>query len=182
MEIFDICDEMGNPTGETVERSTAHREGICHRASHIWIIRRVQGRVQVLLQKRSANKDSFPGQYDTSSAGHIQAGDEPLESAIRELKEELGIDAGKEDFEFIGTFRVNFEKEFHGRLFKDNEVAFVYIYNKEVDEDKLTLQAEEVESVKWFDLEEVYEGKKRHDETFCVPLQSLEMLKNSLGI
>lgn len=36
-------------------------------------------------------KESFPGRFDTSSAGHIQAGDEPLESALRELHEQCKI-------------------------------------------------------------------------------------------
>lgn len=89
-EIFDIIDTQGNPTGETVTREKAHAEGIPHRTAHIWIIREKYGRTEVLLQKRSMNKDSFPGKFDTSSAGHIQAGDEPLESALRELGEELG--------------------------------------------------------------------------------------------
>ena len=83
-EIFDIIDTQGNPTGETVTREKAYAEGIPHRTAHIWIIREKYGRTEVLLQKRSMNKDSFPGKFDTSSAGHIQAGDEPLESALRE--------------------------------------------------------------------------------------------------
>lgn len=93
MELFDICDEQGNPTGDKVERSEAHAKGICHRTAHIWIAKQENGRYKVLLQKRSMDKDSFPGRYDTSSAGHIQAGDEPMESALRELGEELGIKA-----------------------------------------------------------------------------------------
>ena len=57
----------------------------------MWIVRKSDEGAEVLLQKRAMNKDSFPGRYDTSSAGHIQAGDEPEESAISELHEELGI-------------------------------------------------------------------------------------------
>ena len=92
-ELFDIVDENGNPTGDKVSRSEAHAKGIRHRTAHIWVIRDNEGKKEVLLQKRALNKDSFPGKYDTSSAGHIQAGDEPLESALRELSEELGIEA-----------------------------------------------------------------------------------------
>lgn len=99
MELFDICDEQGNPTGDTVERSEAHAKGICHRTAHIWIAKQENGRYKVLLQKRSMDKDSFPGRYDTSSAGHIQAGDEPMESALRELGEELGIKAEAADLD-----------------------------------------------------------------------------------
>lgn len=133
MEIFDIVDEKGIPTGETIERTQAHEKGVRHRTAHIWIVREQDGKVQLLLQKRSAEKDSFPGRFDTSSAGHIQAGDEPEESAIRELHEELGIRAAKEDLTFAGCFDIQYEKEFYGKMFRDNEVAFVYMYTKPVD-------------------------------------------------
>ena len=175
MELFDICDEQGNPTGDTVERSEAHAKGICHRTAHIWIAKQENGRYKVLLQKRSMDKDSFPGRYDTSSAGHIQAGDEPMESALRELGEELGIKAEAADLDFAGTFRIRYEKEFHGRMFRDNEV-----YQKQVDIADLTIQKEELDGVCWFDLEDTYEACKNHDQKFCVPLGGLETVRRYL--
>ena len=158
MEFFDVCDERGMPTGEIVERSVAHRRGILHRTAHVWIIRKADRRWQVLLQKRSANKDSYPGMYDTSSAGHIPAGVEPPESALRELKEALGITAGKEQLTRIGTFRTEYEEVFHGEPFHDNEVISVYVYCEPVDPEGLVLQESEVEEVRYFDLEEAYAG------------------------
>ncbi len=125
MEYFDLCDENGRPTGEVIERRKAHSEGLCHRTAHIWILRKREGRYEILLQKRSAEKDSFPGLYDTSSAGHIPAGDEPLPSALRELREELGICADPEELQFAGIFRNQYEKVFYGRPFRDNEVTWV---------------------------------------------------------
>ena len=74
MEILDIVDKNGIPTGKTVDRETAHAQGIPHRTSHVWIVRRKGKKLQVLLQKRSEQKDSYPGCYDISSAGHIPAG------------------------------------------------------------------------------------------------------------
>ena len=71
MEYLDICDENGQPTGQCITRSEAHRQGILHRTAHVWIVRKENGRTEVLLQKRSMQKESFPGLYDTSSAGHI---------------------------------------------------------------------------------------------------------------
>ncbi len=180
MELFDICDEQGNPTGDTVERSEAHAKGICHRTAHIWIAKQENGRYKVLLQKRAMDKDSFPGRYDTSSAGHIQAGDEPMESALRELGEELGIKAEAADLDFAGTFRIRYEKEFHGRMFRDNEVAFVFVYQKPVDIADLTIQKEELDGVSWFDLEETYEACKNHDQKFCVPIGGLETVRKYL--
>lgn len=195
MEIFDIVDELGQPTGQTVPRSEAHEKGICHRTAHIWIVRENRGKKQVLLQKRALGKDSFPGCFDTSSAGHIQAGDEPLASALRELSEELGIKARMEDLDFVGNFRAVYEMKFYGKPFRDNEVVFVYAYDKPVDVSKLSLQAEEVECVQWFDLEEVYREvskyrdkirrdgsvagyeKKEYDGKFCVPPEGISLIR-----
>ena len=180
MELLDVVDENGIPTGETVERSIAHAKGIRHRTSHVWLLRRRSEGVEVLLQKRSDNKDSFPGKFDTSSAGHIQAGDEPLESALRELKEELGISATPEQLHFAGTFPISFAKEFHGKMFRDEEIAFVYIYQEPVNTAELVLQTEEVEEVQWFDLEEVYEQCGKRREIFCAPEGGLGVVRSYL--
>ena len=177
MELFDVIDSKGNPAGQIVSREKAHAEGIPHRTAHIWIIRKKEGKVQILLQKRSQNKDSFPGKFDTSSAGHIQVGDEPLESALRELKEELGIHAEPADLQFAGKFPISFAREFHGKIFRDEEIAFVYIYDHPVEINHLTLQKEEVEEVQWFDLEETYQQCSQHRDKFCVPLGGLQLVR-----
>ena len=181
-EIFDITDDNGVPTGKTVTRSKAHEEGIPHRTAHIWIVRKEGDSYQVLLQKRSAEKESFPSMYDTSSAGHIQAGDEPLESARRELFEELGIKAEDGDLKFAGRFHIKYAMPFHGKIFNDNEVAFVYVYEKPVDAGSLVLQKEEVEEVKWFDIDEVISGCEHRDGTFCVPTEGLDIVLEYLGL
>ena len=181
-EYLDICTEEGIPTGNVVERKIAHSEDICHRTAHVWVMRKSGDNWQILMQKRAENKDSFPGCYDTSSAGHIPAGCEPLESAIRELKEELGITASEADFEFAGIFRNHYERIFYGKPFRDNEVSFVYVYNKPVDKRNLTLQAEELSKVEWFDLSYVYGEKLRHNEKFCVPIEGLRTLMKYLKI
>lgn len=177
MEIFDIVDENGIPTGETIQRTVAHDKGIRHRTAHIWIVRNTDNGCEVLLQQRSYNKDSFPGRYDTSSAGHIRAGDEPLDSALRELGEELGIKAESAALTYIGKFPIQYEREFFGKPFRDCEVAFVYLYTEPVDINALTLQADEVESVKWFAIDEVYKACVNHSPEFCVPVDGLNLVR-----
>ena len=182
MEYFDVCDESGMPTGEVVERSVAHRMGILHRTAHVWIIRKVEGRWQVLLQKRSKDKDSYPGMYDTSSAGHIPAGVEPPESALRELKEELGIAAEAAQLKRIGTFRTEYEEVFHGEPFHDNEMITVFVYCEQVIPEELVLQESEVEEVRYFDLEEVYEEVRGGSERVCVNPDGMKVLVDYLGL
>ena len=180
MEILDIVDEEGKPTGSMISREEAHRKGILHRTAHVWIVRKKDDAYDVLLQKRSIEKESFPGMYDTSSAGHIPAGCEPITSALRELKEELGIEAGESDLKYIGQFRIQYEKQFHGHIFKDNEVTSVYLYDKDVDISSLQLQNEEVEEVSWFALDEVYTEIQHDRSRFCVPLKGISLLKNAI--
>lgn len=73
-EYFDIRDSAGNPTGEVKARSLVHRDGDIHGTSHVWLVRKnKKSGYDVLLQKRSDNKDSFPGCYDISS-GRTSAG------------------------------------------------------------------------------------------------------------
>lgn len=180
MEMFDVVDEKGMPTGKTVERSVAHAKGIRHRTAHIWIVEKKPQGYNVLLQKRSLNKDSFPGKYDTSSAGHVKAGDEPRDSALRELHEELGIVASPVDLHFVAPFKIQFEEVFHGRLFKDNEIAFVYVYEKPVIIENLVLQKEEVAGVKWFDLDELLAALNHHDPRFCVAPGGIQLVEKYL--
>ena len=176
MEYLDICDEKGMPTGKTASREKVHREGLLHRTSHVWVIRRHDGRDQVLLQKRSAGKDSFPGMYDASSAGHIPAGAGPLKSILREMEEEIGISAAPNDLAFAGCFHCDYKAEFHGKPFHDNEIRFSYIYEEPVEIEGLTLQTSEVEEVRWFDVEEVFREIRRGSRRICVTVQGFTLL------
>ena len=81
---------------------------------------------------------------------------------------------------FAGTFPISFAKEFHGKMFRDEEIAFVYIYQEPVNTAELVLQTEEVEEVQWFDLEEVYEQCGKRREIFCVPEGGLGVVRSYL--
>ena len=155
MEIFDIRSADGNVTGEKKERELVHRDGDIHGTAHVWIIRKNKGGTfDVLLQLRSKEKDAFPDCYDISSAGHLLAGQDYLESALRELEEELGIKAKKKDLKYIGMYYSELSTEFYGKPFINNEISAVYIYDKYVDILKLELQVEEVQSVRWMEFTE----------------------------
>lgn len=181
MEYLDIVDENGSPTGKTVSREEAHKAGILHRTAHVWVVREEGGRTDILLQKRSEGKDSFPGMYDTSSAGHIPAGEEPLSSALRELEEELGIRAASDQLSYAGSFRIRYERVFHDRLFRDNEVAQLYVYREPICIEHLVLQETEVSEVRWFALDDVWADIQSGDRTrFCVPTQGLRVLREWL--
>ena len=181
-EYFDIRDWEGRRTGEQQERQLVHQTGLIHGTTHIWIFRRNQktGSADVLLQKRSLQKDSFPGLYDTSAAGHIPAGADFLESGLRELKEELGITARPEELQYLFLHRQEVDTEFYGQRFYDRQVSAVYLLVRAVDEKELQLQKEEVDSVRWMDMDECMDRVGKKDPAFCIHPE--EFRKKVLGV
>lgn len=183
MELFDVRTETGEKTGIVRERGVAHRDGSPHGTAHIWVVRENErSGYDVLLQKRSEGKDSYPGCYDISAAGHVAAGDDFLESAVREIREELGIDAKPEELHFAGYHSGCCEDVFYGRLFRNHEISAVYVYREPVDESGLCLQKEEVESVLWMDYGECLDRVRRRLMPTCIYEDEFVMLGKYLGI
>ncbi|NWK57107.1 ribosomal RNA small subunit methyltransferase A [Verrucomicrobiaceae bacterium N1E253] len=86
-ELFDVVDEQDQVLRQET-REVVHRDGLMHRAVHMFVFNK---RKELFLQKRSRLKDKHPGVWDSSAAGHLNAGEAYEATAIRELEEELGI-------------------------------------------------------------------------------------------
>jgi isopentenyl-diphosphate delta-isomerase type 1 len=85
-ELFDVVDRDDRVTGQATRREV-HARGWLHRAVHV-LVHDAQGRI--FLQRRSLLKDTFPGCWDSSCSGHLDAGEDYPTAARRELGEELG--------------------------------------------------------------------------------------------
>ena len=173
--MLDVVDMNGNPTGKIVSRDVAHAEGVRHRTSHVWLVRMNNDRFQILLQKRSNNKDSYPGCYDISSAGQIPAGVDFIPSALRELEEELGIEASADELILCGQRNIHFDETFHDRRFVDNQVSNVYLLWR--DQDEFRIQKEELSAVEWFDFEDCLEAVRVNRIPNCIYEEELLMVK-----
>ena len=87
-EILEIVDREGN-TIATALRSHIHgNPSLIHKVVHVLVF---NDKGELLLQKRSMNKDVAPGRWDTSVGGHISINEDLIEAAKREMEEELGI-------------------------------------------------------------------------------------------
>ena len=127
-------------------RSEAHRTGLWHRSAHIWIY---NNKSEILLQLRSADKIIFPGRWDISSAGHIGAGEIPIESAIRELEEEIGLNVSDKDLQF---YKISKQSSTY-KSYTDNEFHYVYFLKYNDDISNLILQKEEVEDIRFYHID-----------------------------
>jgi len=86
-EMFDVVNDRDEVIGQD-SRRRVHDSGRRHRAVHLLIF---NTRGDLFLQKRSARKDTFPGAWDSSAAGHVDQGESYDAAAARELEEELGL-------------------------------------------------------------------------------------------
>ncbi len=141
-ERIDIWDEEGRPTGRTALKSEAHRMGWCHPTIHVWFYTQT-GRV--LLQRRAFDKETFPGLWDVSVAGHIGAGESALKGAVREIQEEIGLAVRPEELQPIGTFKAVHQHP-GGIVDCEFHQAFLCLLQKPLS--ALTPQASEVADLK----------------------------------
>ncbi|MDR1789386.1 MAG: NUDIX domain-containing protein [Opitutaceae bacterium] len=86
-EIFDVVDADDRVVGRAT-RAEVHARGLRHRAVHAWVFNAAG---LLLLQKRSLQKDTAPGRWDSSCSGHLDAGEDYDAAVLRELGEEIGF-------------------------------------------------------------------------------------------
>lgn len=172
-EWLDILTEQGEPTGERRPREDVHRLGLWHRTVHIWAF---NPRGEVLLQQRSLAKDSYPGYWDTSAAGHISAGQTSLEAAQREFSEELGLFLAKDRFLWKAVFPEVHSFSKNHFLYLDQEFHDTYWVNLNPEEiECLKFESVEVSDLRWItpaqlwtDFEYKQENLVPHPESYAL--------------
>lgn len=106
---------------------------------------------EFLWQKRSQTKDTYPNCWDYSVGGHVDFGKSYRQTAIRELKEELGIITTTKKLKFIGKVLV--------RLPKSNEFFYVFEYSLKL-QDKVKIEKDEVSKIMWASIESIKKSIK----------------------
>lgn len=137
MEQLDLCDERGRPLSRGKARGLVHRDGDWHRAFHCWVV--VSGelgggqaptlraeRAHLLLQRRSLQKETWPGLWDVSVGGHYQAG-EGIEGGLREIQEELGLTVQADELAHAGWRR---EEVLHENGIIEREIQDVFFLRR----------------------------------------------------
>ena len=104
VEQLDVVDEVGRYL-RTAPRDEVHERGEWHRVFHCQIVTLRNGVPTAVLQRRTRSKAAFPGLLDISAAGHLAAGETPLDG-VRELEEELGVRPASADLVPLGVRRL----------------------------------------------------------------------------
>jgi isopentenyldiphosphate isomerase len=140
MELWDVYDKFRHKIDKTHERGNPMQTGEYHFVTHVWI---VNDNGEYLIQKRQPWKKGWPNMWDSSAAGAAQAGDDSVTAAIRETKEEIGVQINSDGMEHL--FTVKFLNGFDD----------VWLVRENINISELKLQYEEVADAKWVTEEEI---------------------------
>lgn len=146
--MIEVISESGEPTGDVVWKSEAHRKGLWHRSFHCWIV--APEGPDLLVQRRAQAKELWPDKLDVTAAGHLLAGERDLDG-LRELEEELGLYVDPSRLIPLETRRVDQEIP----VGRNREFQSVYLLLDSTHPAGMRLQTEEVASVVRLRLHEV---------------------------
>lgn len=155
MELLTILNEKEEVIGEK-DIKKIYKDGDLHYTVHVYIL---NSKNEILLQKRNKNKETYPGLWAISTAGHVRSGETPLNACIRELKEELNQDI--EAFELEPVVSLRRQEKINGNNI--NAIDKIYLLRKDLS--NIKIQKNELSSIKYMnylDYKEVLEKKDKH--------------------
>ncbi len=151
-EMFDVVDAQDQVIRQE-RRQVVHAEDLRHRAVHLFV-RNEAG--EIFLQRRSHLKDKMPERWDSSAAGHLDAGEDYLTAALREVEEELGIKTTAERLRLEATLEAG----------PGTGWEFVHLYSLTWN-NPLRWPAAEIETGQWFAPAEVDRWVQRRPQDFA---------------
>lgn len=140
MEIWDLYTSEREPTGETMVRGDPIPPGCCHLVVHVWI---QNAKGEWLISQRAASRPSWPLMWETVG-GSVVAGENSLMGAIREAKEEVGVDLALDAGQVITSV-----------VRPHNDIMDVWLFRYDGDIDLSRATTDEVAQSKWMTVEEI---------------------------
>lgn len=144
MEKWDIYDKDRNKMNKIINRGDYLSDEEYHLVVNVWI---KNSKNELLIAQRSENK-TFPLMWECVGGSAIE-GETTLDAAIRETNEELGIDLSDSKYKLIGTTNRYYEG--------CPDILDVYLFEKDIDNNDIIFQKEEVNDVMWADYNKIME-------------------------
>ncbi|HRZ34059.1 MAG TPA: NUDIX domain-containing protein [Candidatus Moranbacteria bacterium] len=160
MQELNVVDENDNVIGKDT-RENIHKDGLLHREIAIWIF---NNKEEIIFQKRSLTKEKDPGLLSGSCAGHVDENENYDQAAIRELEEETGIRAKKEDLIFLEKFKIGDSNSRSNSA--NNHFKKVYAYHFTGKSADLKIEEGEATSLEFWPIDKVLNLNEEEKKEF----------------
>ncbi len=154
MELWDLYDENRELIGKQHIRGEELPDNGYHLVVHVWI---KNSKGQYLISQRSATRPTFPNMWE-SVGGSVLKGENSLQGAIREAKEEVGINLAETNGKIVFS---KIRKVIDGKKF--NDILDVWLFNYDGEVSLMQATTDEVSQVKWLSrkqIKELYDSKQ----------------------
>ncbi|WP_157154168.1 NUDIX hydrolase [Brachyspira murdochii] len=142
-EIWDVYNRNKQKTGRIHQRGLPLRKNEYHIVIHAWV---VNSNDEVIMTKRHKSKKICPNKWECTE-GSILAGENSIEGAIREIKEEIGLSFEKEEGIFLTSFILE----------RSKTIIDAFMFRRDVKLENLILQENEVSEAMIVDREKYFE-------------------------
>jgi len=161
-EMLACFNQDGNEI-EPKKRSELHNKpySIWHGVSDIWIVN-IEGKI--LCSKRSEKVSGNPGKWQSFFGGHVKAGTDFLETALRELEEEIGINIEPEKLLLME----------HGKAEEYKHIYYKFVYLFDTERDVLDFRDGEITETKWFLFKEYWQERIINPEKWCNGINEIQ--------
>ncbi len=123
---LDIINEKDEVVGREL-RSKIHKDGLLHREVHIWF---VTPKGEIIFQHRAKDKETYPDKLDATVGGHVEIGATYEETALKEGKEETGVDINPQKLHFLAKQKKYMVDGATGLINNSMRAQFAYLYDE----------------------------------------------------
>ena len=179
LDVLPTPDHMGPQTDEarlpfllaantdgrfpTITRRDAHARGAWHRSVGLWLYT-ADG--DVVLQKRSHLKDTNPGKWQMSVAGHVASGQSVLDAVLSEAHEELGIKLKESDVEFV-IVSAKSESGHTERFGKYVDSEYKCMFISKIERQDFKVNDMEVSAYEYRNMHDAFNRFRMKDTNYC---------------
>lgn len=168
MEKWDLYTKYRKKTGKEQIRGEKIPQGFYHLVVHVWIRNR---KGEYLISQRSGSRPTFPLMWECVG-GSVLMGESSIEGALREIKEEVGLDLKPETGTLLFTKLRGTDFKYECKEFNDIMDVWLFEYDGDLHLEDAT--TDEVADCRWMTVSEIrklYEDNKlvqTLDYFFCV--------------
>lgn len=163
MAKLNIVDEEGNIIGEDT-RENVHKKGLLHREIHVWFY---TPKGEIVFQLRGKNKDTFPNLLASTVGGHVDLDDSFEDAAVREVKEETGLDVKMSDLQLVNKVRKTARDKVTGMT--NNVIRNIYAYLYTGDIEDLEIEGDKGQGFEAWSIDYLVKGLSEAESKKFIP-------------